>query len=311
MTAELSGWFSDLATVEYELRRDIRRYDMDQVTPLQLGARILEHPSMLVTSRLKQRFASTIVVEQSYSDKIVQTVKFPFRRPDDLAVLLEENLLATRRFLAAMGPTDAWLDSGPLWRDKLAEEVLAFLTEYKVDDQARSISLPLLRRYIEQQLLGGQLVKWTVAVKGRTTHESALGQANWGVQGGTINMISRSRLRSDPDSLGVLTSPDDETTGFNDEQMARARQLRQSEDIGLNPAARRVRAPSNGLILLYPISRFSRPDSEPSKGRQAVFEDPRDATARDIVGLAISFPRSTNAQPVRGYSVGTVGWAPE
>jgi len=311
MTAELVGWFADLATVEYELRRDIRRYEVDLVTPLQLGTRILQHPSMLVTSRLKQRFASTIVVEQSYSDKVVQTVKFPFRRPDDLAVLLERNLIATRRFLSELGSPDSWPNDGPLWTAKSADSVLGFLAAYQVDEQVRSISLPLLRKFIERQVADGQLTRWVIAIKGRSTADRDLGQAAWGVRGGSINMISRSRLRSDPDSLGVLTSPDDETTGFNDEQIASARQLKQAEDIGLNPAARRIRNPAEGLLLIYPISRFSRPESESSTGRQPVYENPRDGAARDIVGLAISFPRSPTAQPVRGYAVGTVGWAPE
>lgn len=109
----------------------------------------------------------------------------------------------------------------------------------------------------------------------------------------------------------MITSPDDETTGFNAEQMSRTRQLRQAEDIGLNPAARRIRDPAEGLLLIYPISRFSRPDSESARGRRAVYEDPGDASARDIVGVAISFPRSPSAQPVTDYLVGTVGWTAE
>jgi hypothetical protein len=310
-TAELAGWFADLAAVEYELRRDIRRYESEQITPLQLGVRIMQHPSMLVTSRPKQRFASGIVVEQSYSEKVVQTVKFPFRRPEELAVLLDENLLATRTFLAALGSPQSWLDDGPIWIGQSTEAVLRFLQVYKVDAQVRSISLPLLRSYIEQQQERGYLRRWTVAVKGRATEEKALGRANWGVVGGYINMISRSRLRGDPESLGVLTSPDDETTGFTTEQMDRARELKHSEDIGLNPASRQVRDPEEGLVLLYPISRFSGSDSGTSKGRQPMYENPRDALARDIVGLAISFPRSPNAGRVRGYAVGTVGWRPE
>ena len=311
MTAELAGWFADLAAVEYELRRDIRRYETEHVTPLQLGTRIMQHPAMLVTSRLKQRFATRIIVQQSYSEKVVQTVKFPFRRPADLAVLLEENLLATRAFLRGLGPPTNRAESGPTWTGISADAVLGFLKQYRVDDGARSISLPLLQRYIEQETDEGQLVRWIVAVKGRATTDKSLGQADWGLSSGAINMIARSRLRSDPDSLGVITSPDDETTGFNAEQMDKARQLRQAEDIGLNPAARRIRDPAEGLLLIYPISRFSRPESESARGRQAVYEHPGDASARDIVGLAISFPRSPNAQPVTDYVVGTVGWTPE
>lgn len=312
MTAELAGWFADLASVEYELRRDIRRYEAELVTPMQLGARILEHPAMLVTNRLKSRFASTVVVDQSYSDKLVQTVKFPFRRPADLAVLLEENLLATRRFVERLGAPTAWEDSGPIWTGIQPDAIATYLSEYKVDDEVRSISLPLLLAYIERQVERAELTKWTIAVKGRASFDPSLGQARWGIPGGEINMISRSRLRGDPDSLGVITSPGDETAGFDDEQRERARQRQQEEDVGLNPAARQVRDPAEGLLLIYPISRFSGQELAAGGPRRQMYDDPRDALARDIVGIAISFPKSSRVQDVRGvYTVGTVGWTAE
>jgi hypothetical protein len=193
-----------------------------------------------------------------------------------------------------------------------ADAVIIYLSEYKVDDEVRSISLPLLRNYIERQTERAQLTRWTIAVKGRAVPDPALGHARWSVPGGEINMISRSRLRGDPDSLGVITSPGDETTGFDEEQRERARQRQQDEDIGLNPAARRVRDPAEGLLLIYPISRFSGQEIAAAGPRRAMYDDPRDALARDIVGIAISFPRSDSVQDVRGtYTVGTVGWRPE
>jgi len=312
MTPELAGWFSDLAAVEHDLRQDIRRYEIEQLTPLQLGVRILEHPSMLVTNRLKSRFASTIVVDQSYSNQLVQTVKFPFRRPADLAVLLEENTLATTGFLSRLSVPTRWLDKGPMWMNVPVDSVLTYLTEYRLDDEVRSISLPLLRNFIERRAEAGALTRWVVAVKGRGTLDAALGQARWGVPGGTINMISRSRLRSDPDSLGVITNPDDETSGFDDDQLQRAEQQQRERGIGLNPAARYVREPAEGLLLIYPISRYSGQELEPVGARRPLFDDPREADVRDVVGIAISFPRAEDSQAIRGsYTIGTVGWSPE
>jgi hypothetical protein len=310
MTPELAGWFSDLASVEYALREDIRRYEIEQVTPLQLGTRILEHPAMLVTNRLKSRFATTITVEQSYSGQVVQTVKFPFRRAEDLAVLLEENILATRDLLQRLGPAE-WLNSGPLWSDVVADEVLAFLTAYRLDDEVRSLSMPLLCDYIRRQGEQGELVRWSVAVMGRTSTDARLGKASWGVQGGDINMISRSRLRGDPDSLGVITSPGDETVGLAPEQREQVERQSRESGTGLNPATREVRDPSEGLLLIYPISRHSGQEFAPTAARRRLFDDPDDPLARDVVGIALSFPRSMNQQRVRGYSVGTAGWRPE
>ncbi|MFO1400123.1 MAG: Z1 domain-containing protein [Steroidobacteraceae bacterium] len=307
-TAELARWFADLAAVEHELRQDIRRYEAERVTPLELGIRIKDHPSMLVTSPLKQRFATNIPVAQSYSEQVVQTVRFPFSRPSDLSVLLEKNLLAVKQLFAMLGTPDERSSGDVIWKSRRATEVLGFLAQYQVDDQARSISLPLLSKYIEVQLEHGELTDWVVAVKGRGRPDSELGQTRWGISGGEVNMINRSRLRnSDTDSIGVLTSPDDELTGFADRRAA-AETVRVGEKIGLNPAARRVRTPQEGLLLIYPVSRNSKPDSEIT--RRPLFDDPNDGRARDLVGIAVSFPRSNMAMPVKGYFVGTAGWKP-
>lgn len=309
-TAELAGWFSDLAVVEHGLREDVRRYEIEQITPMQLGARILEHPAMLVTNRLKSRFGSTVVIEQSYSGQLVQTVKFPFRRPDDLAVLFEENLLATRQLIKRL-PAPRWADSNPFWTDVAATDVLEYLSRYRLDDQVRSLSLPLIRAYIERQAELGELTRWTIGIQGRTTGDAALGQSEWGIKGGEVNMIGRSRLRGDPDSLGVITTPGDEAVGLLPDQMERVKAHLQS-GMGLNPAAREVRDAAEGLLLIYPISRYSGQDTKAGSPRQPLYEDPRDALSRDVVGIALSFPRSKSAQSVRGsYTVGTAGWRPE
>jgi len=62
LTQDLSSKFSYLARVEYEIREDIKLYEAQGVTPREVGLRILGHPSMLVTSKSKQRFSSTITV---------------------------------------------------------------------------------------------------------------------------------------------------------------------------------------------------------------------------------------------------------
>jgi hypothetical protein len=311
MTDELAGWFSDLALVEHQLREDIQAYESQNLTPMQLGTRILEHPAMLVTSRLKQRFATTITVEQSYSAQVVQTVRFPFRRPDDLTALLDENLQAARRFLQSLGSPRRWARSGPVWQEITAEEVLEFLKNYRVDSEARSISLPLLSAYIERQVELGELQHWTIAVKGLQSLDRSLGDLDLGVAGGRIHQVSRTRLAGDLNSLGVLTSPGDEEEGLSTEELDRARSLQQSQNLGANPAARQARPATQGLLLLYPISRHSGRDLPEGASRRPLFENRNDPEARDVLGLAISFPHSDNAQTITGqYVVGTVGWRP-
>jgi hypothetical protein len=306
-TPELAGWFSDLALVEHRLREDLRLYEEQGLTPYQVGMRIWQHPTMQVTSPLKRRFASSTVISQSYSLTLVQTFKFPLRRLDDLALLAERNLLAVRRFLARLGAPGR-TRKGPVWTGLDPEVVLDFLREYEVDAETRTLSLPLICAYIERQVERGELLRWTVAVRGRESADRQLGEADWGVEGGRIWQISRSRIR-DTDSLGVITSPGDEAAGLSPDALVRMAEFRASGG-SENLAARRARPSGEGLLLLYPISRRSGADPNQAGPRRALFDDPSDPRVRDLVGLAISFPESSHPQQVDAYMVGTAGWRP-
>ena len=314
-TDELRGWFHDLATVEHQLREDIAIYERENIKPVDLGLRILDHPSMLVTSALKKRHASTVSVSQTYAGKVVQSFKYPFNRPVELASQADHNLALTRSFLAAAGTPD-WLAEGPIWqgvKSAPGQVVLDFLQRFLVDDTSRLISLPLLSAYVERQLDDGELLRWTVAVKGRKRAEPMLGTANWGVGGGSIAQIRRTRLRNDPNSIGVVTEPGDEEAGLDSGQILRAHEITQKDGIGANPAARSVRASTDGLLLIYPISRFSGHELPAGGSRQPLFANPNDPGARDLIAFALSFPPSARAPTIFGqgsldFVTGTVTW---
>jgi hypothetical protein len=306
-TPELASWFSDLAHVEHRLREDIRIYEDQQLTPYEVGMRIYQHPTMQVTSPPKSRFASRITISQSYSLQIEQTFKFPLRRLDDLTVLGDANLAAVRGFAQRLGRPE-WADSGPIWRGVSPDAVLEFLNQYQVDDQSRSVSLSLIRAYIDRQVATGELVRWAVAVRGLRTRDRTLGDADWGVHGGKIHQISRTRIK-DSDSLGVITSPGDEELGLSEDALARMREFTEAGDTA-NVAARKARPAEEGLLLLYPISRRSGHDLEGGGIRRRLYEDPSDHRARDLIALAISFPQSRQPQPLEAYWEGTAGWRP-
>src|SRR5262249_46031830 len=151
--------------------------------------------------------------------------------------------------------------------------VLEFLERYRVDERVRSISLPLICTYIQRSLEVGELTHWTVAVRGLEDLDTSLGQADWALPTGPVAQISRSRL-SDVESVGVITSPGDEQCGLSPDKLEEARALIERARLegkvkSRNVAAREVRPPTDGLLLLYPISRFSSPKFERnSKGRR-------------------------------------------
>src|SRR5687767_4930144 len=98
------------------------------------------------------------------------------------------------------------------------------------------------------------------------------------------------------DSVGVIVDPEDEAVALATDKRGRD--------------ARAERPPEEGLLLLYPISRWSGHDATEGGNRRRLFEDADGPLARDLVGLAISFPRSNQQQRVDAYLEGTVGWRP-
>ncbi|HEX7151424.1 MAG TPA: Z1 domain-containing protein [Thermoanaerobaculia bacterium] len=304
-TLELASWFTDLAFVEFQLREDLQVYEQQGLTPYDVGMRIWSHPTMQVTAPLKRRFAERTELSQSYSGALAQTFKFPLSRLDTLALHAESNRLTIREYIARLGDPASNADGRWVWKDVPADIVMSFLRSWQVEDSS-GVSLPLIRAYIERLVGAGELVRWTVAARGLQTRSVELGTAEWG-SGVVLNQISRTRILR-TDSLGVITSPGDEAIGLTDAQRAEARRL-QSAGIGANQAARYARPPEEALLLLYPISRRSRPE-ERADDRKPLYDNLSDPRARDLIAIAISFPPSRQNVPVRAYLEGTARWRP-
>lgn len=312
-TRVLADWFSDLALVEHRLRQDMRVYEHSPgLTPRDVGMRILQHPTMQVTSALKRRFTSSSVISQSYSEQLEQTFKFPLQAEDRLAVLCERNRQTTRDFLVGLGDTSESTAFGPMWSEVSAATVVAFLRAFAVDVEVSSLSPELISAWIERQNTEGDLVSWTVAVRGRDKENDKLSAATWLPEGmAPVWNIGRTRLKG-TNSLGVITTSGDEAFGLtSDEVKSMEAKLADGVEKDLNRAARLSRSSKRGLLLLYPISKYSGRDDAPlGKAREPLFDNPDSPTARDLIGLALSLPRTTKAGPSEAYLEGTSRWRP-
>lgn len=315
-TSTLADWFQDLAFVEHRLREDIQIYESMGLTPFEVGMRIWQHPTMQVTSRLKRRFASTTTLSQSYSLTLEQTFKFPLRNLERLAYQAQKNLAAVTDLVQQIGPPskDHSDKKGPVWNAVQSSHILRFLESYVVDGESSSMSPTLIRAFISRMRDVGELTSWTVAIRGRESRHAELGTTNWGVANRLINQISRSRIR-DSESVGVITSPGDELLGLTPELQEKAWSLVDQAKLegrkkSINVAARESRPCSEGLLLLYPISKYSKPNHEERGVRRPLFETPSDKHCQDLVGVAISFPPSNQPQRVEAFLQGTVEWRP-
>lgn len=292
-TELLISWFHDLATAEEDLRRQIELYDKKKATPLQFAPKIMSHPAMLVTAENKMQAAQEIT--QSYDGELVQTLRFPF---SDASLLdrLQENLDFTRELLKGLG-APATDDSGLIgWNEVGTDVVLEFLDGFWVLNQT-SIHPPTVREYIHAQSRSGELLKWSVVVRAAAHPTDALGHEDLGIVSvGLVGLINRSRLKSDPTSLGVITDPGDELYGLTTEDIEDARERAADRDFPtLGKAYRSKRSPLEGLLLIYPISANSIPGRN-AKNRIQLFPDGQDR--RTVLGYAVSFPFSDSPATV-------------
>ena len=297
-TEMLASWFRDLALREEELRQQVAAAERAGLTPEAVGYRIRTHPAMMVTAQNKM--GAGRVQDLSYQGRLIQTTRFRLRDRD----WLEANLDATRAFFGSLGASPETDPSGaPLWRGVDWELVVELLSRYRTVQDRITFDADAARRYIEAQAEEGELLRWDVAVGALRSQDDALGVVDLGVS--NFNAISRSRLKHDPDSIGVLTNPaersgpmrqGDEEIGLSDEQISLARQeLAEEEFESIREALLAQRDQTEGLLVAYPISPNSRPRAGSTK-RIPLFDDPDQGAA--VIGLALGFPPSDSAATV-------------
>ncbi len=305
-TLDLYQRFRHLALVEEEFRDEVEVYERNRLTPLDFGPRIRTHPGMAITSASKMGTGGAVTL--SFVGQLRQTSRFWLDDTD----WLQHNLDATRDFLKSLGPRNGGDDPSPEWSDVSSEAIVGFLRSYRSAQDPASFDSQTMAQYISEQVTHGELVRWHVAVRARRTHSEQLGTEDLGIEGiDGVSAISRSRLKNDRNSVGVITDPatsegnrrkGDEVVGLTDDQIDRARHLfRQGVFRRLGVALRQERAPDEGLLLIYPISRFSKAGTD---DRDDLFDDPDKGCT--VVGLALVFPPSQSAAAVT-YIAGEAG----
>jgi hypothetical protein len=306
-TAELVSHFRHLALVEQELRDQIEIYEREGLSPVDFGPRIRTHPAMAVTAANK--LGSAVPVRLSFSGQLRQTSRFKLKDHD----WLMGNLEATKKFLGRLGiPRDGDGDR-PGWRDVDWRQVCQFLEDFKSIQDPTAFDAATIRRYVRRQAeSAGELLRWNVSVRSRMQRSEHLGVEGLCIENWPeVNTISRSRLRNDQDSVGVITNPasvdgkmwsGDEEVGLTAEQIRSARdKYRGGKFTRLGTALRSERDPKTGLMLIYPISRYSKGDGE---DRLDLFEKPESACT--VIGVAFVFPISSSQEAI-DYIAGAAG----
>jgi Z1 domain len=316
-SGELLGWFADLALVEHRLREDLQVYEqMPGITPKDLGMRILRHPAMQITASMKQRATTITNISESYALQLEQTFRFPVKDLNRLALMCERNRLLTQGLVGKLGVPvrEKPRNYALMWNGVSAAHIVDFLRGFDNDLTACGCVPGLMADWVEEQNQHGGLTSWTVVVRGRESQSAILGAAGWlPASFGPVYNIARTRIKGS-NSLGVITTAGDEAFGLSPTQLEAAEKLvAEGKDTKtLNRASRLVRDSSSGLLVLYPISKYSGYD-EGSKvsaegAREPLFENPDSGDSRDLIGFAVSFPKAAKDRPSQSFVEGTAKW---
>lgn len=304
-TTELFSNFRHLALVEEELRNQIEFMCREKYKPDKLALFIRNHPAMLVTAENRMGRAERIT--QSYSGQLIQTTRFPL---NDIR-LLEENLEATRNLFRIINDPENQhksivSDTKPIWTNVDYRQIVEFLKNYNSIQNLASFDSSKVANYIYKMAKNySELLNWTISVRCSNKMDTKLGSVDLGIRTDKeIPCIMRSAKKSDDQSIGALINPaqksgpywsGDEEIGLTKIQIDNARSNSRNGN-RLGDCLRKQRDPTDGLLLIYPISKHSAPTGKAIENRKSLFDDINSAIT--VIGIALVFPFSENFDAV-------------
>ena len=280
MTAELNGYFFDLATIEAEIRHDIVNYEKMRITPREFGIKIRTHPDLNITAPLKMQHA--IHAQVSYDDNHVQTVLFE----DKNANWLNQNIEAANQLITQLSNSrkEGVAHNGHyIFRNVPKDYIISFFQAYNFHENNRSLSSELLIQYIDDQNRNGLLKNWNVVIRGVTGRGKkvrrtiTLGEYE-------VPLLERSKRKSSTENnihIGVLMSRGDTGADLPQER----KELKGLSEDALKAKRNRDLPEGTGLLIIYPIDK----DSEPGKAAKT---KEKLGAVEDVIGLGIVFPKA-------------------
>lgn len=299
-TDDLIDWFEHITQANEELRAEFDHMAAVGGTPREYGLKVMSHPALLVTSRVKMRHGMDM--QLSYAGSVSETTVF-----DTAESVLRRNLAAAQRFLEALGPPDrggdglgapvvrqdrptgahSW-EGARLWENKPASDVVAFLNAVSTHAEATRANSALLREYILRQNAVGELTDWTIGLLAGDGAELAVPPfEGWD----SITRSPRSKAEKERDTsryvIRRLLAPRDEAMDLDAAAWAAA-MARTVQDATTpqpptspsGPSLRDQRPATRGLLLIYPLN------PEPA------------SLQLPLIGFGISFPSSTTAKRI-------------
>ena len=299
MTEELESHFRDLATIEQEIRNDIRRYELEKLTPMEFAVRIRRHPSLMITSPMKMRHA--VPCKISYSGQRPQTIQFYHK---DREWLLN-NIKVTREFLGHIRTKAEEFEDNSgngrlVFRGVSSSNILQFIKEYSFHKSNVILDSKLIAKYVNEQNSKGELEEWNVVVMGQASTQS--GQITLLESASPVNLVNRAKLHprlgaEDSADIKALMSKMDLVADIKNPDLVK----NFTDTMSLVTEGRKISG-GRGLLLIYPIEKDSIPLRRNSRrvdldavehviGIAMVFPEPKHDTPQDYMSAPIEADR--------------------
>jgi len=305
MTPDLTEWFSELATVEAEIRTQIERYSSDEITPLELPVLIRTHPKMQVTAAAKMYNA--IQAKVGFSGGRHETNLLDVKNKS----WLESNLTAGKNFVRSIEQAGIKFEIG-LRGTLIARGVpLAllknFMSQYSFFQDARIVNEKVMMDYIDKVNQNGELQTWNVMLvtKSNITNENRTFEYADGISVATLGRTPVSVSNTHARFKAFAGSTDaglDVPLGLE----KKYNEIRTSVEKDKAKQYHELRATAGyaktGLLGLYVIDKDSKP-VRPSETRSDL-----DA-ALDVLGLTFFYPKSAMVDSTVSY-IGPLAYIP-
>jgi hypothetical protein len=279
----INEWYCHIALASNELREEFNYMkDVAGATPKDFALKVRTHPNLLqITASNKMRKATTM--RFTFSGHLAQMYLLKKDRYS-----IQENLKISEYFINQLNTPEKIDTHKILWRTNKVEDIISFLSGFRVHPNLLKANPQNLVNYIRLQYAAGELTEWVVAMPLIEKGESKTFPFKIGGKCMDVQLIKRShqeniRKHNSEDcyfvNRGNLLSPRDEFFDLDvtDFKGLTGKKVRENQQ--LRPSKR-------ALLLLYPLN---------PKGIVEEKDLP-------IMGVAISFPKSTNQNCVE-YAV--------
>jgi len=194
-------YYQDITLAIDELRSEIKQMESYNLTPLDFGLKVREHPEAIrITAANKMRSAEKFIEEIGYAGQKIEThTHYTENKYNEI------NIKEAKSFFKKLGPNlnnhkyfypSDWTSESVIWKNVSVDRILEFLRNIKIPNKCRELFITneknsLATDFIEEKK---ELLKnWTVLFNNANTRNNIM-EANNLIEG--INFIPRKRNKA-------------------------------------------------------------------------------------------------------------------